>query len=208
MKNILEKVKADNINELVKEFINDYASVLNEKKFNQYIYDLFGKLIKKFSGKNELKEDIKLLLTSKNNIIDKNIKSYINLYSKITKNYINKISEAKSLEYLDFQVRIEKLKNESILPRLKCDRENFKEIISAFLMDNFYYASQKYLIEQFLKEIEKIIEQFGQNIFENLKSFLSSEELVGDYYTIYMKMFEDYEEKVNKFRDKNGNLYK
>ena len=75
-------------------------------------------------------------------------------------------------------------------------------------MDNFYYASQKYLIEQFLKEIEKIIEQFGQNIFENLKSFLSSEELVGDYYTIYMKMFEDYEEKVNKFRDKNGNLYK
>ena len=208
MKNILEKVKADNINELVKEFINDYASVLNETKFNQYIYDLFGKLIKKFSGKNELKEDIKLLLTSKNNIIDKNIKSYINLYSIITKNYINKISEAKSLEYLDFQVRIEKLKNESILPRLKCDRENFKEIISAFLMDNFYYASQKYLIEQFLKEIEKIIEQFGQNIFENLKSFLSSEELVGDYYTIYMKMFEDYEEKVNKFRDKNGNLYK
>ena len=38
-----------------------------------------------------------------------NISSFIQLYSKISKKYIDMILEEKSLEYLDMQVKIEKI---------------------------------------------------------------------------------------------------
>ena len=54
-------------------------------------------------------------------------------YCKTTKDFIDLILERKSLEYLDMQVKIEKVRNMPIMKENKKNRENFKEIISQFI---------------------------------------------------------------------------
>ena len=44
-------------------------------------------------------------------------------------------------------------------------------------------------------------------IFDKIKSILMSNEIMEDYRKIYLKLFEDFEEEINKFRDSNGKIY-
>ena len=136
------------------------------------------------------------------------ISSYILLYRKIAQNYLMKILESKSLEYIDKQVIIEKATNVSIMQKYKRKKEKFKEIIYQFCNDNFYYFAQKYLIYRLFKDLfEDLSENLSKNIIEKMEKFLSSKEIKERYRKIYFKVFEDFEKSIDKPRDENGKIY-
>ena len=195
---------------MVEKFITNYNNILSETDFEQYLYGLFEKVINEFSGRNEITQKTKSLIQY-NNIkiqIKNRIQSYILFYSKTTKNFIDLILESKSLEYLDMQVKIEKLKNMPILDDNKKNRENFKEIISKFLQDNFYYVAQKYLIFRFIKDIIVVLsEKLGESIIQEMEQFLMSKEIESCYNKIYLSIFSEFEEEIGKFKDQNGKIY-
>ena len=210
LKKNVSNIQVNIINKLVEKFITNYNNILSETDFEQYLYGLFEKVINEFSGRNEITQKTKSLIQY-NNIkiqIKNRIQSYILFYSKTTKNFIDLILESKSLEYLDMQVKIEKLKNMPILDDNKKNRENFKEIISKFLQDNFYYVAQKYLIFRFIKDIIVVLsEKLGESIIQEMEQFLLSKEIESCYKKIYLSIFSEFEEEIGKFKDQNGKIY-
>ena len=209
IKNEIEKIEADIISKLVKEFINQYNSMLNERKFGDYICSAIEKIIKAFSLENELTMNTKSLIKNKVYNVKNILRSFISFYSETVDNYIKEILDIKSLEYLDIQVKVEELTKESILPKYKKNREEFKKMISEFCKNNFYYVAEKFLIYRLFKDLfEILIIKLGQNIFSNIKNYLSSDEIKKYYWNIYLKIFSDYEKVVNEYKkNNNGKLY-
>ena len=120
-----------------------------------------------------------------------------------------RILESKSLEYIDKQVIIEIANNVSIMPKYKREKEKFKEIISQFCNDNFYYFAQKYLIYRLFKDLfEDLSENLSKNITKKMEKYLSSEEIKEHYRKIYSKVFEDFKKSLEKYRDEKGKIYK
>ena len=115
IQNLIKNIEKNIINEIVEKFIDNYTYVLNETEFEQYIFNLFEQLIMRFSFKKEISKNTKLLL--QRNKIKNFIQSYILFYKKLSQDYLNRKIDSKSFEYLDLQVKIEKDKKTSIMPK-------------------------------------------------------------------------------------------
>jgi len=180
--NIISEIKVDIINKLLEEFMSNFTNFLNENDFEKYIFSLIEKLITAFSFKKEISQKTKLILQKGNT---KNyIQSYIVLCQKLTKNFMNDILQDKSLEYLDM------------------------ELLYKFCKDNFDFVAQKYFIYRLIKDLLKAFaEKLGKKILAKIDIFLKSNEIMDDYRKIYLKIFEVFEEYINKFKDKNGKIY-
>lgn len=166
IKETLSGIKENIIRNLVEEFINSYVFCLSENDFELYIYNLIEKIILAFSFKTEIKHKTKILIQNNENNIKQKIKSYIKFYSEVAENYIYMIIVNKSFEYLDLQVIVEKEKNLSIKINNKRNREDFINLISLYLKENFNYVAQKYLIFLVIKDLlEALTEKFEKNIF-------------------------------------------
>jgi len=193
---------------LVEEFINSYVFCLSENDFELYIYNLIEKIILAFSFKEEINHKTKILIQNNENNIKQKIKSYMKFYSEVAENYIYMIIVNKSFEYLDLQVIVEKEKNLSIKINNKRNREDFINLISSYLKDNFHYVAQKYLIFLVIKDLlEALAEKFEKNIFLKMKKYLLGNEVKKYYKMIYLKVIADFEERINKYKDKNGKIY-
>ena len=106
------------------------------------------------------------------------------------------------------QVKIEREKNSSIMSKNKKTKEDFKDIISKFLQLNFYYNAQKYYIYYFIKDFLELLSiKLADNLFSKMLNFLQSNEMNKYYTNIYLKIFEEYEEKINNEKDCNGKIY-
>ena len=204
----ISKIKENSFNKLVENFINGYLKVLNEKDFEQYIYDLFGEIIISFSFKGKINPETKDLIKNTKNLVNR-IKSFIQFYSKEAEEYINMIIYDKSFEYLNIQVEIEKEKECSINPKNKKNREEFKKLISSFLKDNFYYVAQKFFVYVIIKDlIEDLCEKLEEKIFIQMKNYLLKNEFKDYYHKIYAKVIEEFEEGINKYKSpETGNIY-
>ena len=194
------------INKIVKEFIYEYNTVLNENDFEKYIYKLILKIILSFSDKK--KENPNTMKLVENILIKNNIRDYINFYNEKIDQYINTISNNKYLEFLDIQVKVEYLKNKSIESKNKRNKEDFQNLINIFLRDNFGYIAQKYLIYSLIKDsFENFSEQIGTIISEKINNILECEKIIADYKNIYLKIFGEFESYVDTFRNKNNKIY-
>ena len=209
--NIINKISEiiENINnEIINEFINNYNLVLSKDNFDEFTNYLIQKVFTEFSLEKRISKNTKLLIENGRNIMKKHIQSTIQLYTETSQKYINMIIEKKSVEYLDMQVKIEKVKNSSIMFKYKRTREGFKNIITKFLQDNFYYISQKYCIFHFIKVVlETLIMKFADALSLNISKFLQSNEMHKNYINVYLKIFEEYEKDINNKREYNGNIY-
>ena len=154
----------------------------------------------------EISQKTKLLF--KDNIIKNTIQSYISFYLQQTQNLLNSIINTKSLKYLDMQVKIEKIKNVSISIDYKRNQDEFKQLICQFCKENFHYVAQKYFIVLLIKDLfEDLSEKIGKNIYGKMKTMLLGDELFDNFGNIYLKIFNDFEEKINEKRGKNGKIY-
>ena len=134
------------------------------------------------------------------NLIKNRIQLYIKFYSQITQKFIDKIIITKSCEYLQKQDDIEKKEKALINIKFKRNRENFKDLISLFIKDNFYYIAQKYFIYIFIKDLlESLSERIGTTIIEKTKNYLSGKEIFKKFKKIYLEMIEYFEEEINKY---------
>ena len=198
--NIFEE-KTKNL--LIESFIKNFKETKTENEFFNYIVELLGINFRKndelednMSNKsvNELKEM---------EIIFSDIKTVLHNSKIYTKENIDSILEMKSMIYLDGQAIIEKVKQKSISNQLKKDKEEFKNIINNFLTDNFYYISQKFIIYYlillkiipFSHKIKELSNNIIVNLIEN-----ESESL---YENLYIKKFEDFEEKIRNTTKEN-----
>ena len=205
---MISQLKINIIEIIVEEIINNYIYVKNEKDFEEYIYNLIEIIIMKFSFKNEISPNTKIIIQNAKNDIKMFIQSYIQYYSNTAEKYINMILDNESLEFLDIQVKIEKSSKISINQKNKRNREEFKELIFQFLKDNFDYIAQKYLIYIFTKEIfADLIEKIGSNILGKLDNILSSKEIIDDYKNIYLKIIDDFEKEIDKYRGSDKKIY-
>ena len=192
----------------MEQFINNYNDIKNEHDFEQYIYNLIEKIIQGFSFKKSITHEIGLLIRNNKNNFKNIIDSFINIYTKITKNYIDTNLKEKPLEYLDMQVKVENEKGKSINNKNKRNREEFTNSIMQFLKDNFYYISQKYLIYRFIVDLfESFSEKLNINIYGKMVKYLSEKEVDVDYKKIYLAVLENFEKKINELKNENGKIY-
>ena len=203
------KIEENIINNLVKKFIDTFISVLDEKKFEEYINDSIEKIIMAFSLKKDINENTKLLIKNTYKSIKNIIQSYNQFYSETAEEYIKKILDNKSLNYLDLQVKIEQFSKGSIMIQNKKNREEFKKIIYLFCKDNFYYVAQKYLAYRLIKDLFEIFaEKLDENILLNINKFLSSDEIMKGYKKIYLNIFGEYEKIIEEYKNgNNGKIY-
>ena len=161
-----------------------------------------------FSFKKEVDKKTKILIKNSKNNIKNIIGSHINFYRETTKKYIDQILSDYSFKYLDLQVEIEREKNASIKSIFKRNREEFKNLVSTFLEDNFYYVAQKYLVYRFIKDLfEDLSEKMAEIIYNKMTDYLNSYEIIKYYKMIYMKVIEDFEKEIDKYKNKNGKIY-
>ena len=205
---IISILGGNTINKLVEEFLNNFNSVLDEKNFEKYFFSFIENLITAFSDQKEISPLTKKIIQNGKTQIQNQIKSYITIYSQLAKKYINKVIDEKSLEFLDIQAKIEAFRNNSIKPKNKRNKEGFQKLISQFLDDNFYYVAQKYFIYLFIRDsFEKLSENLSSSISNKLDSILQSKEILSDYKNIYLKIFQDYEKEIDRYRDSNKKIY-
>ena len=203
----ISNIKKNILNKIVEEFILNFSNVKTENDFEEFIKDLLKKIIIFFSNDDNNK-NIKIKFQI-NKEFSKYIQSCNKIYTQITQNLINEIIEKKSLEIIDLQVNIERMKNTSINQRNKKNIMQIKNLITQFLKDNFHYLAQKYLIYKFINNIfEDFIDIIEKIILEKIDDILEKDsDILNIYKNIYIKIFENYEKKVDKFRDENNNIY-
>ena len=202
----ISNIKNNIFDKLVEEFCANYTIILKEKDFEEYVFNITENIIKKYLFKNEINFNTKKLIR---NINVKNfIQSYIKFYSDKTKDYINNIIDTVSLKFLDMQVKFEKMKGISIQIRNKRNREDFKELINSFLMSNFYYVAQRYLIYRFMKDIfEDLSQKLVSNILEKITNILLNNDININYRNIYLKTLDDFSKIMDGYRNKDNKIY-
>ena len=81
-------------------------------------------------------------------------------------------------------------------------------MISTFLEDNFDYFAQKYLVYRFIKDLfEDLIENITEIIYKKIEDYLNGDEANKYFKMIYMKVIEDFEKEINKYRNKDEKNY-
>ena len=208
------KIKININNYLVHKFTDDYNKVLSKEELFNYIFNLFESIYTAYLKSNDLKEKIKLsqenkdLLKTMTNIQDY-ITNFIIHYEKNSKIIVDSISQKKSIEFLDQQVRKEKKEFERCLNnKNKSTKEDFKYIIETFLNDNFYYISQKYLIYRVFTDVcETISDRIEIEVNEIIKDLLDKKNPKDLLIKIYNQKFKDLEERINKYRKDDNKIY-
>ena len=197
--------------EITLKFLN-YDNYLRSDDYKKYIFNYLEKIFLEFlklnnEGKNELSLQNKNELDNFKNV-DTNIQQYINFYELETKKFINSILSEKTIEYLDFQVGIEKKEGKNIKIDNKNTKENFNQIIENFLKNNFHFIAQKHYLDCINKDIsESFIKYIGDEIIKKVE-FLLKNESEHLFKNIYKKKFEDFENMINNnYRKNNNNIY-
>lgn len=68
--------------------------------------------------------------------------------------------------------------------------------------------AQKYLVYRFIKDLfEDLSEKMAEIIYKKMTDYLNSYEIIKYYKMIYMKVIEDFEKEIDKYKNKNGKIY-
>ena len=105
------------------------------------------------------------------------------------------------------QVCTENMKNTSINPKNKKNRNGFKEFISRFLKDNLYYLAQKLFIYNFINHLEYLTDFVGKILLKEIEDILEGKDVFEDYKKVYLEILRELEKKIDLFRDDNKKLF-
>ena len=153
-----EKINKDIIN----DFVKNYKKAKKDEEFIDYIINMLVTNLQTF-----YKADIQKISNSSYNLINQsdiinNIKNFITNYKKKTKEIIKPIITKYAIDFIDKQANLEKINNCNILISNKRCFKGFKRTNKIYLKKNFYYISQKYIINY-------LIENFCRNYFSEFR---------------------------------------
>jgi hypothetical protein len=197
--------------EIMPRFLN-YDKYLRKDNYQNYILKYLEKVILEFLKLNK-EENNKFSFEDNNELnnfknVIANIKQYIEFYERETNKFINSLLNDKIIEYLDFQVGIEKKQENNIKRENKNTKKDFNDIISIFLNNNFNFIAQKHYLHCIKKDIsESFTNYIGEEIIKNVEVLLKddSEDL---FKSIYKKKFSDFNNWINNnYRKNNNNIY-
>ena len=143
----LEKMINDNI---IKKYINEYKCVLSDEGLKNYITEMIGNNLFSFYEKYNRKITNKTLNYLKKSNIINSIDDFIRIYKTKVFYIIEENQKEKAKMFIDKQAEIEKV---TVNIRLENKRylKGFEKSIISFIKRNFYYISQKIIINYMIK---------------------------------------------------------
>jgi len=161
-------------NLIINQFTNKYNEVLKDEQFMNYIINMIGRNLEKlFYGKKIFNSSLNLLIQSD---IIINIKNFITFYKTKTKEFINtKINSFPEI-FIDLQAKKEKEIRRDINVENKRNINGFKRTTEVFLKKNFYYISQRYIIDFIIRNLcPQYINEFRKRLDDIVKELLNYE---------------------------------
>ena len=213
-KDINEELKKQNenfedsiIKNNINNFISNYTLVKKDYDLLQYIIEILGRNLKLFYYNVDINNaSLNILIDSK---LFQDIKTFISHYKEKTKKSIQSLIEKKSKIFIDYQASEEKNKKRSILIENKRDIKGFKKTNKIFLKKNFYYISQKFLIDyiirnfcpKYFNEYRSILDNFIDELLI-LNKNEETKQLLNDCFS---SKLEDFAKEINITFDKPKN---
>ena len=199
---ILKKNKINTNNSyvnIVTQFISNYNNVKSEDEFLYFIIYTFGICINNFLNIKHMKE--KTFNALKNlAIIQKNSYDFIQFYNKYINKLIEPIIKSFAVDFLDYQVEIQKQKNKEIKLQNKKTIKEFSEIITNFLNDNFNYLAQVYYIFNIIPSYcPNLSKSFEKHLNELTKKLLNNSRVKERINECFINKFRNFQRRVNKF---------
>ena len=130
------------------KFIKEYKLVKKDDELLNYLINILGRNLGLFYNKSIYNASLNILIESK---IFEIINIFISYYKMKTIEEIKSIIEEKSKIFIDYQATEEKNKHNSIQIENKRDIIGFKKTTKIFLEQNYYFISQKFLIDYIIK---------------------------------------------------------
>ena len=184
---------------IVSQFIVNYNNLKSEDEFLYFIIYLFGIGINSFLNVKKIKEKSFNSLKSLT-IIQNNSFEYIQYYNKYVNSVIEPVLKSFSVDFLDYQVEIQKQKNKEIKLMNKKTIKEFSEMISNFLNQNFYYLAQVYyiynIIPQYYPNLAKCFERTINNLTRILLNNSRIKERINE---CFVNKFKQFQKRVYKF---------
>ena len=199
---ILKKNKINTNNSyvnIVTQFISNYNGVKSEDEFLYFIIYTFGICINNFLNIKHMKE--KTFNALKNlAIIQKNSYDFIQFYNKYINKLIEPVIKSFAVDFLDYQVEIQKQKNKEIKLQNKKTIKEFSEIITNFLNDNFNYLAQVYYIFNIIPSYcPNLSKSFEKHLNELTKKLLNNSRVKERINECFINKFRNFQRRVNKF---------
>ena len=199
---ILKKNKINTNNSyvnIVTHFISNYNNVKSEDEFLYFIIYTFGICINNFLNIKHMKE--KTFNALKNlAIIQKNSYDFIQFYNKYINKLIEPVIKSFAVDFLDYQVEIQKQKNKEIKLQNKKTIKEFSEIITNFLNDNFNYLAQVYYIFNIIPSYcPNLSKSFEKHLNELTKKLLNNSRVKERINECFINKFRNFQRRVNKF---------
>ena len=133
-------------------------------------------------------------------IIQKNCYDFIKFYNNYTNDLIEPVLKPFSINFLDYQVEIQKQANKEIKLQNKKNIKEFSELISIFLTHNYYYLAQIYFIYNLISTYcPKLSKSFEIHFNELTKTLISSRKINEKINDCFLKKFKEFQKKVNNF---------
>ena len=161
-------------NLIIDQFTNKYNEVLKDEQFMNYIINMIGRNLEKlFYGKKIFNSSLNILIQSD---IIRNIKNFISFYKIKTKEFIKTKINTYPEIFIDLQAKKEKEKRRDIKVENKRNINGFKRTTEVFLKKNFYYISQRYVIDFIIRNLcPEYFYEFRKRLDDIVKELLNYE---------------------------------
>ena len=219
MRSVMTNKIANNISEKIKEennYISNYIyecsalkvisikkEVLSDENFIKFIINLLGTNVEYFLEKNISEKSFNFF--RKHDFIYYELASYIKYYKDYTNKLILPILGKCPIDFIDYQVLIQKNENRDIKIKNKRCLQEFSKTSKTFLEDNYYYLSQIYFIYYFTKNfLPKLTDAF-KNVSNGITDEEISKREIQDLISqCFSEKFGEFEKRVNKFFENNN----
>ena len=201
------KIKKYIYEQSILDFTSNYKIVKNDEDFMDYLIKLISFNIIYFCEKKICsKESIDYF---KKDYINKmiNLENYMKYYKDLAKKIMEPKLKSFSIDFIDYQVEVQKMLNKEIKIQNKRRLQDFIENSRQFLCDNFYYIAQVYFIPTYINKVCIFLsDSFEKNINKLLKEILSENDIDELISKCFLNKFSEFEKRVKNFFEDNKNI--
>ena len=188
---------------VILKFCKQYNSINDDNNCIEFIISLFCIYIENFFDKCNY-ENVSRILRSEE-LFRNTIVRYLDSIRNYLDNKINPLVREKSIEFINYQVQIQKNTNRAIDIQKQRTIEEFNETSKKFIYDYYMYIAQVNLISTI---ITMICPKFSNCLAKTAERFISESSKKSDIPELvkncFLNKFKHYEETLSPFMDDNG----
>lgn len=178
------------------DFTEGYNDVKNDKEFQDYTINLYGKNINYFLEKDLSRNGYEMIKNS--NLINGYNTSFINFYNNTIQHTISNDLKQLAYEGLAIQADLERKNGKPTLMENKRGLNEFFNENHKFLKDNLSYWAQKLYLSQILTNNKKISKYFKDDSDNLIHDLLDYQVIKDNISALFIRRFEDLEQNISK----------